>query len=162
MNPNIVTPIASGIPEPTPDILAVAATESPVAMPKSAFAEAKPQKKKMSKTTIILLAIVLLLVVGGVVVYFVLFNSPSSNPPAQNPNDSSTVVPVDDTPQTTPEGVVVNPDDVTPVTDLPTDNTSTDQTTPNTNTDDTQNQANTNTEPEASVVPVPSDSPTTE
>ena len=83
----IVNPIAAGIPEDKPDILAVAATEPAVQMPKSAFAETKPEKKQ-SKLALILAIALVAIIILGVVAYFVFFNKPAAS--AVTPGEQTT------------------------------------------------------------------------
>ena len=82
-----MNPIAAGIPEDKPDILAVAATEPAVQMPKSAFAETKPEKKQ-SKLALILAIALVAIIILGVVAYFVFFNKPAAS--AVTPGEQTT------------------------------------------------------------------------
>ena len=58
----------------SPDIIGIAATETPITMPKSAFAQTKAQKST-PKLAIILVIILAVIAIGAAIVYFLIFDT---------------------------------------------------------------------------------------
>ena len=81
------------------DIIGIAATEPAISMPKSAFAEAKPEKKQ-SKLPLILVIALVAVIALGVAIYFLFFNKPASS---ASPNPESSEEGQEEEPEEEPE-----------------------------------------------------------